>query len=124
MILVFGGSYNGKLDFVKNKYNIKEESVFFCNDENIKFEDEVIYNLHMFIKSCILKEKNAFEIIEDNINLLRDKIIICDEINSGIVPMDKKDRLWREECGKILQYLAKECDECYRVFFGIGEKLK
>lgn len=30
MVLVFGGAYNGKLDFVKEQFNVSEDDIFYC----------------------------------------------------------------------------------------------
>ncbi|EHI98831.1 cobalamin biosynthesis protein CobU, putative [Clostridium sp. DL-VIII] len=124
MILVFGGSYNGKLEFVKEKYDISNEEIFFCEDENLEFEKKVICGLHMLTRACILKKLDPLEQLKNNMKLLQGKIIICDEINSGIVPMEKLDREWREATGRILQVLSKNSSEVYRIFFGIEEKIK
>lgn len=124
MILIFGGAYNGKLDFVKEKYNLDDEYIFFCIDEKLNFEKKVLSGLHIFTKSCVFNDINSLEILEKNINALKNKVIICDEINSGIVPIDKLDRAWREETGRVLQFLTKNADVVYRVFFGLEEKLK
>lgn len=127
MILIFGGSYNGKLNFCKEKYKIKDDEILFCNEENIHFIDQsrkVICGLHIFIKYCIKNNVSALELLKNNMDSLKDKIIICDEVNSGIVPIRKEDRKWREECGQSLQLLSKYSEEVYRIFFGISEKLK
>ncbi len=124
MILVFGGAYNGKLEFVKEKYDISNEEIFFCEDENLEFEKKVICGLHMLTRACILKKLDSLEQLKNNMELLQGKIIICDEINSGIVPMEKSDRDWREATGRILQFLSKNSSEVYRIFFGIEEKIK
>jgi len=124
MILIFGGAYNGKLEFVKEKYNIKNEDIFFCTDEHLKFDKKVLCGLHAFTRSCVLNEINSLELLETNINSLKDKIIMCDEINSGIVPIEKQDRAWREETGRVLQFLTKHSSSVYRIFFGLQEKLK
>ena len=123
MILIFGGAYNGKIEFAKKKYDLKDEDIFFCNDDFLDYSRKIICGLHVFTKKCILNSVDSLKIIEDNIGLLKDKIIICDEIGSGIVPMEKEDRMWREENGRVLQYLCKNADEVYRVFFGLSEKL-
>jgi len=124
MILIFGGAYNGKLEFVKEKYNIDNEEIFFCSDQYLKFDKKVLCGLHVFTKACVLNEINSLEILEKNLNSLKDMIIICDEINSGIVPMEKLNRAWREETGRALQFLTKHSSSVNRIFFGLQEKLK
>ncbi|SUQ41003.1 Bifunctional adenosylcobalamin biosynthesis protein CobP [Clostridium neonatale] len=94
------------------------------NIEKLNFNKKVICGLHIFVKECVKNNISALDIIKNNADNLNDKIIICDEINSGIVPMKKEDRMWREECGQSLQFLSKHSEEVYRVFFGIPEKLK
>ena len=74
--------------------------------------------------SAIIIPSSAFENEDEKKELLKDKILICDEISSGIVPLKKEERLWREETGKVLQFLSKESEEVYRIFFGIGTRLK
>jgi len=123
MILIFGGAYNGKLEFVKEKYDIDDEKIFFCIDQELKFDKKVLCGLHVFMKACVLNKINSLEILENNIDFLKDKIIICDEINSGIVPMEKLDREWREETGRALQFLVKHSSSVNRIFFGLQEEL-
>lgn len=124
MVLIFGGAYNGKLEFVKKKYDIDNEEIFFCTDQHLNFDKKVLCGLHVFTRACVLNKINSLDILEANINSLKDKIIICDEINSGIVPMEKLDRVWREETGHILQFFTKHSYSVYRIFFGLQEKLK
>ena len=124
MILVFGGAYNGKKDFIKEKFNINEEDIFYCSDGEIDFSKKVICGLHKFTYNNTLKNKSSLEYIKENIILFKDKIIISDEISSGIVPLKKEDRMWREETGRCLQYLSKESSCVYRVFCGISTIIK
>jgi adenosyl cobinamide kinase/adenosyl cobinamide phosphate guanylyltransferase len=124
VILILGGAYNGKLEFVKENYNVNNQDIFFCTEDDLNFDKKVLSGLHIFTKSCVFNNINSLEILEKNIQLLKNKIIICDEINSGIVPIDKLDRAWREETGRVLQFLTKNADIVYRIFFGLEEKLK
>ena len=127
MILVFGGAYSGKLNFVTERYNIKEEEVFTINNEGIEeidFSNKVIYKLHNLTYKYALENKDIVKYFKDNINLFKDKIIICDDISEGIVPLKKEDRLWRETTGKLLQEISKEANEVYRVFCGIPMEIK
>jgi len=119
MILIFGGAYNGKLEFVKEKYKLSNEDIFFCIDEHLEFDKKVICGLHIFTRNCVLNKINSLEILDNNIEFLKDKIIICDEINSGIVPIEKLDRAWREETGRALQFLTKQSSSIHRIFFGL-----
>lgn len=124
MILIFGGAYNGKLEFVKEKFQVDNEEIFFCNNENLNYNKKVICGLHVFTRACAANKINSLDILRSNISSLKNKIIICDEVNSGIVPMEKRDRAWREETGRGMQFLSQNADSVYRIFFGIEEKLK
>lgn len=124
MILIFGGAYNGKLDFVKEQFNVSEDDISYCDRNEIDFSKKVICGLHKFTYNNILKDINSLQYIKENINLFKDKIIISDEISSGIVPLKKEDRMWREETGRCLQYLSKESSCVYRIFCGIPTIIK
>lgn len=124
MKLYFGGAYNGKLELVKNKYNIKDFEVFNCDSSIIDFEKKVINNFHEFVFQTIKDSKDPKEYVLRNLSKLKGKIIISDDINSGVVPIEILERRWREDLGEILKIFTKESKEVYRVFFGIESKLK
>ena len=124
MILVVGGAYNGKLSFVQEQFNISKENICFCNDENIDFSKKVIYKFH---KCIYMQRRNGNNPVDELCKIkekLKDKIIICDDISSGIVPLKKEERLWREDTGRCLQILSKEANIIYRVFCGIPTLIK
>ena len=110
MVLVIGGSNQGKTDFVINKFG--KEFIF----------DE----LHLFVRKKMDEGYTEEKILEE----IREKIkggstvLIADEIGNGVVPMDSTDRLWREVTGRILIKLAAEATEVYRVVCGIGQRIK
>ena len=94
----------------------------------VLFAFESLFYIQMLQQNSY-NEKNRFlkftlKNIKENINLFKDKIIISDEISSGIVPLKKEDRMWREETGRCLQYLSKESSCVYRVFCGISTIIK
>lgn len=126
MILIFGGAYQGKLEYALKTYRLKEKDVYHCDMETmvINFDKKVINNLERFILACIKEDVSARECLEDNIEKLRDKIIICDDISQGVVPMDKTERAWREMTGRCMTYLGQEAEEVIRVFCGIGSRVK
>ena len=53
-----------------------------------------------------------------------DCILICDEIGNGIVPMEEKERAYREQVGRLQCFAAKEAESVERVICGIAQKIK
>ncbi len=51
-------------------------------------------------------------------------VIVSNELGYGIVPMEKRDRFWREATGRICTCIAARADEVVRVVCGIGMRLK
>lgn len=125
MIMVFGGAYQGKLEYVYTNYG-KTRSVFQCSetDVTIDFSKEIINAFHLFILACIKNEIDAKEFIMENMERLKDRIVICDDITGGVVPIEREVRRWRESAGRSMALLAKNSDEIIRVFCGIGVRVK
>jgi adenosyl cobinamide kinase/adenosyl cobinamide phosphate guanylyltransferase len=125
MILIYGGAYQGKLDYALEHYNVKA-SVYNCNEteSQIDFSKEIINSFHQLILSQLRNEIEPCQFVNDNMELLKPKIIICDDISCGVVPVDSEMRLWRETVGRVLTILAKHADEVVRVFCGLGTKVK
>lgn len=124
MKLYFGGAYNGKLKYVKETFNINNEDIFFCSDESIDFSRKVICGIDKLIYYNAVNEKESLTFFKENLEKLMDKIIICDEISSGIVPLKKEERFWREEVGRVLQLLSKKSNYVCRIFCGLPMVLK
>ena len=55
---------------------------------------------------------------------LPELIVICDEVGSGIVPVEPFEREFRERLGRYLIKLAEQSQSVERVFCGIGQKIK
>lgn len=129
-ILVVGGSYQGKLEFVFKKFGVLPQQVISSQDfsiENLKRieKDNIIINqFHLIMKDWIeqgRKPESLVEWILENNNI---KVIISDEIGSGLVPMKQEDRYYREETGRALCKLAEKSGEVYRVQCGIASRIK
>lgn len=114
MIIIFGGAYQGKLDFAKEKFNIKDEEILDLSKENFSLDKKVIYHFEE------VKKKN----ISFNEADLNNKILILDDESCGLVPINDEDRRYREDIGRLMVKLSKEADEVYRVFIGLGERIK
>ena len=55
---------------------------------------------------------------------LSGKILICEDISCGVVPMDAAERAWRERHGALLQQLAQRSETVIRIFCGLPQQLK
>lgn len=125
MILIFGGSYQGKLEFAKETFGVTENDVFTCTvDSEIDWSKKVLYNLDQSFLRHVREGKESREVLKDHLDQLKDKILIVNDISQGIVPMERENRDWREMTGRAMLYISKEADEVYRVFCGLGSKIK
>ena len=125
MHLILGGRYQGKL-FYANKlytsfpaiYDLKRE-----HPESIKTSG-LIMNVHLGVRRLLAEKILPSEFFMTRLDVLRESVIICEEICGGIVPVDEFSRHWRDETGKVYQLLASEADIVDRVFAGLAVRLK
>lgn len=122
MVLIFGGKYQGKVDYALGKYNLTEGDVFRCTDTDVDYSKKIIADLQEYIWQCTLKGIEAKE--ELDWERLEDKILICDDVSQGLVPMDKDEREFREMVGRTLTFGGRRAKEVIRVFCGLGNKVK
>lgn len=109
MILVTGGHWSGKKEFVRETLGFSSEE--FSSDP--ASSEDVFYF------------QGGLEPTEVIYSHLRNKkVVIFPEMGCGLVPMDEKQRLYRDEWGRMGCLLAKEAREVYRVTMGIGVKIK
>ncbi|MBK5253865.1 MAG: bifunctional adenosylcobinamide kinase/adenosylcobinamide-phosphate guanylyltransferase [Peptostreptococcaceae bacterium] len=126
MILIFGGAFQGKLEYVMEKYKLEDNQVFTCKGDKIEidYSKKIIDNLEEFVYVCTKEGVEAKEILLENMGKLKDKIIICDDISQGVVSLDKTERAWREMVGRTMLMLGKESEEVIRIFCGLPDKIK
>ncbi len=126
MKLVIGGSWQGKTAYASERYHIREEEWIdgkTC-EEACLFQGKAMRNFHEYIKNRIEEGKNVTCLAEKIIIENPQIVLVTDEVGYGIVPLEKKDREWREQCGRICTKLAQESEEVVRVCCGIGTLLK
>lgn len=125
MILIFGGAYQGKLEFAKENFGVADEDVFFCTqDTKIDWTKKVLYNMDQTFLAHVREGLESRDVIAEHLDDIKDKIVIVNDISQGIVPMERENRDWREMTGRAMLYLSKEADQVYRVFCGLGSKIK
>lgn len=113
MILVIGGRAQGKLAFAKETLGATDYADGVLDDKNCICHLETAVRRGADIPA-----------LEEYLVHHPDAVILCDEVGCGIVPMEKAERIWREEVGRLCCYLAKRAERVYRVFCGIGERIK
>ena len=125
MILIFGGAYQGKLEYALDNFNMTEKDVFHCKEEAaLDLSFKVISNLENFVMGCVKEGKEAKGLLLEYGEALEDKIIIVTDISQGIVPMDPVQRCWREMVGRTMLYLGGRAEKVIRVFCGLGQEIK
>ncbi|MEG0291586.1 MAG: cobalamin biosynthesis protein CobU [Anaerovoracaceae bacterium] len=122
MILVFGGAYQGKLDFVKKEYGISESDIFNCSQDEAKIDlnKKVIYGFEKYVMACVKAGISAQGIIDE----FKEHIVICNDVSGGIVPIDKEQRAMREMTGRGMIAMADKSETVIRVFCGLVQRLK
>ena len=123
MKLIIGGAYNGKLNYVKETLRVVDEDICYIQD-TLDLSKSVLYGIHHFIYHNALNGISSLPFFEEHLDDLKTKVIVCDEISSGIVPLKKEERCYREEVGRILQFLSRESNSIIRIFCGIEVVLK
>lgn len=126
MIFIIGGSYQGKLEFARHEYSIKENDIFLCTQESttIGFDKKCIAYIDKYALNCVRSGLEPADIFKANMHALKDTVIISDDVSCGIVPIDTDLRAWREACGRMNNYLAREADEVWRLFCGLPQRIK
>ena len=56
--------------------------------------------------------------------LLKKELVLCCEVGSGVIPLEKSDRVFREAAGRLCVKLAKEAKSVVRLVAGIPMVIK
>lgn len=124
MILVIGGAYQGKLEYAMENFGVQEENVCRCTEDTVDFSNTCIAELEQFTLACTRSGKDARAYLEENRDKWENSVILCRDIFCGVVPLEAEMRAWRQDTGRLLQYLSREAAEVHRVFCGLGQRLK
>jgi len=109
MILVIGGAYQGKTEYVRKHFGM---------------EYKVVNHYHLRVKEQLCQGKNPLEEAKRLLKEQEQLVVISDELGYGLVPMDAFLREYREASGRVNCYLAGEAEQVIRVVCGIGTVIK
>ena len=129
MILITGGTSSGKATFARKlaaQHGWREDDVAFNVEELLWGQAESIDQVapagddaadHTSSKALAA----TTELIE---RLAAKAIVTCSEVGAGIVPLDARERAWREAVGRMACELASQADVVVRMVCGIPVVLK
>ena len=123
MILIFGGAYQGKLDYARKHF--AAETVSSCVDGlEPDFTADIIDHIEAFADRQVREGKEPLTFFQEQKDRWCDKILICGDVSQGVVPVSAEERAFREANGRLLIYLAGEAEQVIRVFCGLGKRIK
>lgn len=119
MVLIIGGAYQGKLDYARRTYGLKDEDIFRCTEDGkIDFSRRCICDLQEYVLACVREGD------EPHCAFRPDAVVLCRDISCGVVPVDPVLRAWREATGRLLNRLATDAEHVVRLFCGLPQVLK
>lgn len=129
MILITGGTSSGKATFARNlaaQHGWREDDIAFNVEEllwgQVEGADQIAPAGDDAVDHTSSKALPATpELIE---RLAAKAIVTCSEVGAGIVPLDARERAWREAVGRMSCELASQADAVVRMVCGIPVVLK
>lgn len=147
MHFITGGSFAGKRNWALNFYRLTKKSDclqlfnFYSEDTKLADVDQWKKPIMMLegLEYLIKQKLDAMEMEEvlrhfrqlfqeliqwEKQDEHRQVIIIGSDITKGIVPMEKRDREWRDAAGWVYQEAVRNAARADIIWYGINETLK
>lgn len=148
MHFVIGGAFNGKAKWVKQYYkNVFQKldwrSAYAPTFQADEFENVstfsngmVLEGIEYYVKEKLIDDENIERIrltFNEQLNIWlhwereqtgRTLIIIGNDLSKGVVPIEKKERLWRDVTGWCYQDITQMADTVDQIWYGIARRLK
>lgn len=124
MIFAVYFSKEVSLEFIMEKFQLKDSEILnLYNDENFSKNITAVYGFEELFRKWKKEGKNILE--ETKLFLTDfDGIIATKQSGLGLVPMDSFERELEEETGRTCCEIAKKCQEMYRIFYSVGQRIK
>ena len=119
MDLIIGGVFQGKLDYARETFSLREDEIATCTpDREPDWNARCLCRIEEYVLYCVRRGIPCEE------KYRPDAVLIGRDIFCGVVPMDPEERAWREETGRFYSRLSRKADTVTRLFCGIPQKLK
>ena len=113
MVLIVGGEGSGKRSYAAALGYRQEDMADACLDER-----PVVFHVE---KMAFARPDGTEELYRA---LLEKEVVICNEVGSGVIPIDRGERLGREAAGRLCILLARKADAVVRMVCGIPAVIK
>ncbi len=122
-VLYIGGAAQGKRALAMATHSLIESQV--AQGGALQSADELrtakmLDQLHLLTRRMLERGEQPSQLLP----WLQDKVVVCDEIGCGIVPLDPFERQWREETGRLCCEIAKVAGTVIRVHCGLPQFIK
>lgn len=134
MIMITGGAFAGKLEFARAHFGLNEDEIADgtdCAPEDVfaakcivHYERLIRRLMETDVQGALCETADPLTFTDRVLCGNPDAIVIMDEIGSGIIPLEKNERLWREQTGRAGCRIAEGSDTVIRVCCGIPEIIK
>lgn len=122
--IITGGAYQGKLAYARRLY----PGMSWTDGKSCGLDEigtcSAVYAFHEFVKRWMEAGRSSAELTALLLEEKKERIIVCDEIGCGLVPVDAFEREYREETGRIMTALAERAERVDRVVCGIGTRIR
>lgn len=129
MKMIIGGAYQGKTEYAKKIYSLSDNDIADGEKISLGNIDEAVRKpclkcFHLLVKNILSDGGKPIEAAEKILRENPDIIIVTDEIGCGIIPLEKADRVWREETGRACCLLAQNAETVTRIIAGLPVVIK
>ncbi len=132
-LATYNNSYNdGEMQVRINRHRLQRSKKFHTIEETndltkvIKKDNSYLVDcISMWILNNIEQEEEALLTQLEQLSAIQANIVfVLNDVNSGVIPLEKESRKFVDLTGVIGQKLSSFCDEVYEVKLGIGVQIK
>lgn len=126
MILIVGGRASGKGDFAAQELGVRtvakggEDSI----EDIMDGQWDCLRDVHLLVRRLMAEGRDPLSFMEELFEKRPEGVFITDEIGCGIVPVEKEERLWRENAGRCGCMAAARAEKVVRLICGTAVYIK
>lgn len=124
MIFIFGGAHQGMEAYAQAQCHAGRILQLTEQDREIDFTAPAIAGLERFVRGCVQRGESASAYFQAHAGEWQGAVLIGMDFSCGVVPMDAQLRLWRDENGRLNNYLSGQAEKVVRMFCGLPQILK